>query len=186
MRFLLRLLLRCLSWIVPGSQGNRANSPVPEDAVSGELDQNDLVARFIYSRGHMRVSDLRPKPAAFNPSPHKELSVVHSTGLVDQDIWAIGMQTLGTQPGRSRIYGRADVPVYALKEKDLRVIRDNRPFDRHTSVTDWPRGKDEDETKQIWKQICLELSQHPAVRLALPNSPIALDANRLSGGQNQS
>lgn len=110
---------------------------------------------------------------------------MHTTGLAQEEIWSIGRQTLGAGPGRTQIHGRADVPVFALKEKDLRVVRDNAPFDRHTSVTNWPRGKDADETKQIWKQICLELSQHPAVKLALPSSAITLDAKSPSDGQGQ-
>ncbi len=69
------------------------------------------------------------------------------------------------------------MPVRTFKEKDLRVVRDNNPFDRHTAVTGWPEGKSADETKQIWKQICLELSQNTAVKLALPDTPITLDAN---------
>ena len=185
MRFLLRLLSRCLSWLVATSPIKPAKDPVAANAARGELAGNDLVARFIYSRNLMRPSDRRPKPQAFNPSPHNELSVVHSTGLADKEIWSIGVQTLGTEPGRSRIYGRADVPVHALMEKDLRVIRDNDPFDRHTSVTGWPQGRDADETKQIWKQICLELSQNPTVKLAIPDSPIALAASSTSEGLSQ-
>lgn len=143
---------------------------------SGELSGSDTVARFIYSRSNIRPSDLTPKPAAFNPAPYNVLSVVHSTGLSSEDIWTIGAETLGTERGRSRIYGRADAPVLAFTDKELRVVRDNEPFDRHTSVTGWPEGKDADETKQLWKQICLELSQHPEVRLAIPDSPVQLVA----------
>jgi hypothetical protein len=133
----------------------------------------------------MGTSDLRPKPKVFDPFPHKELSVVHSTGLADEEIWKIGSQTLRTQRGRSTIYGRANVPVHALNDQNLRAIRDNDPFDRHTSVTGWPEGEDAHETKQIWKQICLELSQHPSVNLARPASPITLGADPNSIGQSR-
>lgn len=146
----------------------------------GELESGELVTRFIYSRSQIRISDLRPKPQAFNPAPHKELSVIHSTGLVDKQIWNIGMQTVGTQPGRSRIHGRADIRVHVFTDQRLCVIRNNDPFDRHTSVSGWPQGKDADETKQIWKQICLELSQHPTVKLALPNASTTVAGNAAS------
>ena len=41
---------------------------------------------------------------------------------------------------RSKIYGRAEVPVWAVVENKLHEIRDDDPFDRHTSAIGWPRG----------------------------------------------
>lgn len=127
----------------------------------------------------MSTSTSRPKPAAFDPSPHDELSVVHSTGLTNDEVWKIGSRTLGTEPGRTTIHGRADATVRALMEKKLRALRDDNPFDRHTSVLGWPSSTDPNETKQLRKQICLELSQHPEVTLAIP--PADAGASRLSG-----
>src|SRR5271169_3487849 len=91
-----------------------------------------------------------------DPSPHNELSVVHSTGLPESDVWQIGRQTLDNQPGRDKIHGRADVPVRALIERKLRAIRDDNPFKRHTSVIGWPESSDPDERNQLRMQICLE------------------------------
>jgi hypothetical protein len=118
----------------------------------------------------MSISNSRPKPTAFDPSPHNELSVAHSTGLTDEEIWEIGSHTLGTEPGRTTIYGRADVPVQALIEQLLRAVRDDNPFQRHTSVLGWPSPNDPNEAKQLRKLICLELSQHPEVTLAIPTA----------------
>jgi len=126
------------------------------------------VARFIYSQNKMSAS--RPRPAVFDPSPHNELSVVHSTGLTDDEAWKIGSRTLGTEPGRKTIRGRADVPVHVLIEQKLRAMRDDNPFERHTSVLDWPSSNDPNEAKQLRKLICLELSQHPEVTLAIPKA----------------
>ena len=86
-----------------------------------ELASREFVARFIYSRNHLSPSNGRPRPGAFNPSPHDKLSVAHSTGLFDHEVWEIGMLTLGTQPGRDKIYGRADVPVKELNERMLHL-----------------------------------------------------------------
>jgi hypothetical protein len=143
------------------------NCPVPYDLGGGEV-----VARFIYSRRNLSNSTLRPKPTAFDPSPYHELSVAHSTGLTDEQIWEIGSRTLGTQPGRTTIHGRADVTVRALIEQQLRALRDDDRFARHTSVVGWPSSADPDQDKQRRKQICLELSQHPDVILAVPVIPI--------------
>lgn len=119
----------------------------------------------------MSTQHARPKPGAFSPSPHDELSVVHSTGLGDGDVWKIGALTLGTEPPRDKIHGRADIPVKTLVERKLRAIRDDNPFTRHTSVVGWPDSADLDERKQERKQICLELSQDLRVKLVIPDSP---------------
>jgi hypothetical protein len=122
----------------------------------------------------MKLSVLRPKPEAFYPPQDNQLSVVHSTGLLDNEVWEIGrLHALGTQAGRDKIHGRADVPVLALVEKSLRAIRDDNPFQRHTSVVGWPDPNNPDERKQQLIGICLELSQDQDVRLVIPVSPIA-------------
>ena len=71
-----------------------------------------------------------------------------------------------------KIYGRADVPVQSLLDVRLRALRDDKPFKRHTSVLDWPLGSDANETKELWKQICLELSEDLRISLALPVTPV--------------
>ena len=138
-----------------------------------ELPASELVARFIYSDKRMSKLHARPRPDAFYPPDDDELSVVHSTGLPDNDVWEIGRQhTLDSQHGRDKIVGRADVPVYALIDRKLRAKRDDDPFERHTSVIGWPESSIPAERKQQRKQICLELSQDPSVKLIIPETPI--------------
>lgn len=120
----------------------------------------------------MTTLHMRPKPGAFDPSPHSELSVAHSTDLPSDEIWGIGALTLGMERGRDRIYGRADVSVLALIEERLRVVRDDAGFRRHTSVKGWPESSNADERKQLRKQICLELCLDPGIKLVVPPSPI--------------
>lgn len=131
-----------------------------------------MVARFIYSLRHISKQQRRPKPVVFYPPPDSQLSVAHSTGLQDHEVWEISALTLGTQPGRDKIQGRADLPVRAFVEKKLRAIRDDEPFERHTSVIGWPEPGDLDERKQQRLLICLELSLDPDVKLVIPESPI--------------
>ena len=97
---------------------------------------------------------------------------MHSSGLSDSEIWEVGRQTLSGEAGRDHIYGRADVPFIPLSDVKLRALRDDKPFVRHTSVIDWPIGSDGDETKALWKQITLELSEDLRVNLAFPAKPI--------------
>lgn len=99
--------------------------------------------------------------------------MAHTSGLRDAEIWEVGRQTLSGEPGRERIYGRADVPVWSLMDVRLRALRDDEPFRRHTSVVDWPIGTDANETKALWKQITLDLSEDLRISLVLPATPIA-------------
>lgn len=130
------------------------------------------MARFICSERHVRKSDGRPRPGAFSPSPYKELSVAHTTGLAEAEVWEIGKKTLTPDPGRDKIYARADIPVQSLLDVRLRTLRDDKPYPRHTLVLDWPLGSDDDETKALQKQVCLDLSEDLRIKLAVPDAPI--------------
>lgn len=146
-----------------------------EDSLSYELPTGEVVARFIYSKSHFSALHGRPKPGAFDPSPHDELSVAHSTGLQNGDVWNIAKLTLGSDRGRDKVHARTEIPVKELKHRQLRAIRDDHPFERHTSVKGWPIIADINEQKAQRKQICLELSQHPEVKLLVPPAPITRD-----------
>jgi hypothetical protein len=173
MRFLRRLfspLVNCLETL---RQHSRIGKDHPRIATPRELPPGELVARFIYSKNHMTARNSRPKPGAFDPSPHSVLSVVHSTGLSDAEVWGIGRLTLSDSPGRERIHGRADIPTSSFIEKGLRTVRDDIGFQRHVSVTGWPQMADADERKQRRKEICLQLSLDAAIKLVVPASPVS-------------
>lgn len=166
------MLSRCANWILrewPKRLGKADSEDLPVPRV---LAPNELVTRFICSESHIRKKKARPKPSAFNPSPHIELSVAHTSGLPNAEIWDLGKQTLGSEPGREKLHGRADVQVQSFVDVRLRTLRDDRPFKRHTCVVDWPLGSDANETKELWKQITLELSEDSRVTLVLPKAPI--------------
>jgi hypothetical protein len=183
MKSLLQLFSHWVNWL-----GTRRRNRLTEEATEPpqgpfELAPSDTATRFIYSRSHIRKSDARPKPGAFSPPPSSKLSVAHSTGLPNSEVWKIGSLTLGTQPGRDTIYARADVPVRSFNDRKLRAIRDDIPFKRHTSVIGWPQSADADEAKRLRLQICLELSVDPEIVLVVPTSPITRIANPVSRTQ---
>lgn len=166
------MYLRWANWFGTQLRGRPAEHKGGLTYDTRELAASELVARFIYSRSKMSKQQGRPKPGAFDPSPYNKLSVAHSTGLQDLDVWEIGRLTLGTQPGREKIHGRADIPVKSLVDSKLSAMRDDNPFKRHTSVIGWPESADSDERKQLWLDICLALSQDPDVKLVIPETPI--------------
>ena len=135
---------------------------------------------MLYSKNQFSRQKNRPKPAAFDPSPNTSLSVVHITRLSDGGTWELARNTLGSQPGRDKIYARVDIPVAQLIKQNLRAIRDDMPFVRHTSVLGWPSIADPNERKERWKEICLALSEGPELLLVIPATPIV----RLASEQN--
>jgi hypothetical protein len=172
MRFLKRFCLHWANWLKTRQRKRSAEQADETAFVARELAASELVARFICSQSHISKLHARPKRAAFDPSPYDELSVVHSTGLADREVWEIGKLMLGTERGRDKIRARADVPVNALIRNRLRAILDDNPFKRHTSVVGWPNSDDPDQQKQERIEVCLQLSQDPEVKLVVPESPI--------------
>jgi hypothetical protein len=144
--------------------------PIAEKTI--RLSDDETVARLLYSKSHFSRPANRPKPAAFDPSPHRELSTLHITGMTDAAVWGYSVVALGDQLGRRTIYARVDVGVIALSAQNLTAVRDDDPFERHTSVHGWPERDDEDEKKAVWKEICLQLSQSHSAQLVVPTEPI--------------
>jgi hypothetical protein len=166
----LRSLMRWGTWLVTRLTGTAPLSRPTASVEPRRLGDDELVARFIYSKRHFSAS--RPKPGAFDPSPYAELSVAHTTQLPIQDVWRLAALTLTSQSGRTTVYARADVPVHELTSNSLSATRDDDPFERHTFVAGWPDPGDDDQRKELRKEICLRLSQCPEVVLGIPTSPI--------------
>lgn len=137
-------------------------------AMPFELASDQSVSRFILTESKIRKSTRRPKPSAFDPSPYHELSVVHSSELSEPEIWQLGNHIRGAKPGRTSIFCRVDAPVEAFNDVKLRALRDDNPFERHTSVVDWPLGSDGNDTKALWKAICLDLSEDSRISVEFP------------------
>jgi hypothetical protein len=159
MAFLQRLLTRYRS--LRERLKRREETLVEATALQGE----ELITRFLHSRNQYSAKAGKPKPAAFNPAPYDELSTAHITGLQDEAVWLVSRGALGTQPGRDKIYARADLAVAAVQRLDLKAVRDNDPFERHTVIVGWPKSSDVSEQKERWLQIALELSQEATLHI---------------------
>lgn len=171
MEFLQTLLMR---WLNSLRSYLRIKGRARPGATSGgyELRACELVSRFIYSRSAFSKENNRIRLGAFIPPPDSKLSVLHSSGLQEQEIWESARQTLRTQIGREKVYGRADLVVRELIDRKLKAIRDDDPFERHTSVVGWPQNADPDQRKADIKALCLELSQDTDTRVLILDSPI--------------
>lgn len=133
-----------------------------EDASKGEpvlteLADDQQVSRFLFTTNHFSSTKHAAKTAAFNPLPHQELSVGHTSELDEPAIWAIG-ETVRKLANRPRLLARADLQVLHITARELKAIRDDEGFPRHTNIKGWPHFGDEDERKRVWKALATFLA----------------------------
>jgi len=112
-----------------------------------DVHSEERLARFIFSKSHIRPSDNSIKHAAFLPPPSGELSVTRHRDATDDEVWGIG-RAVATVRERS-LRGRADVVAARFLEKGLAVLpapemgRPNIPDNpNHANVVDWPLEKE--------------------------------------------
>ena len=106
--------------------------------ITGELHGAESVTRFLHSSRDWSNLAKRAKPSAFDPgSRYDEISAAHISGLEERVVWELSRRTLSGQPGRQAVLARADLKVEAVLRLDLKAIRDNDPFERHTAIRGW-------------------------------------------------
>ena len=134
-------------------------------SVPVQLADAERVSRFLFSR----KNDFSPsrklvKPSAFDPYPYNELSVAHSTGLTEAEVWAVG-ELVREACGRPVVYACADIDVAHISEQKLRAMRDDQPFQRHTNVLGWPSLENKDDQKRLCKGIATQLASRASLTL---------------------
>jgi hypothetical protein len=120
MRFLNRL------WIILTGYFRAATNP--------KLSLDALLNRFLTHKN--QFSSERVKQSAFMPR-NMELSVFHTNGLKDDQIWILGERYVSPN-----IYGRAEITHAAVSDLGLKVELDNKP-QRHANIIGWPAQKSE-------------------------------------------
>lgn len=108
-----------------------------EGALLPVADQ-ELLARFVLFRRHIRTSDQTVKPEAFIPYPRPELSVTRHLGLAEAELWELG-QAVADQRAIT-LHGRADVRASTVRRQSLRIEPTPEPRN-HANITGWPADK---------------------------------------------
>lgn len=101
---------------------------------------DELLARYILFRDHIRTSDQTVKANAFIPHPHSELSVNRHHSCTSGEIWAFGHAV--AEKRDKTLHGRADVRANDFAYHELSVDPD--PIEgnpNHSIVTGWPQAK---------------------------------------------
>jgi hypothetical protein len=104
------------------------------------VDENELLARFIYSDTWYRKKDLTVKPKAFLPNPKtNDVSVFRHIGFTETDLLEIGKE--GARKSSPNYHGRADIQALIVYEWGLHVEPTAEP-PNHANITGWPTDKD--------------------------------------------
>ncbi len=105
-----------------------------------DVGSDELLARYVLQRSHIRGSDQTLKPDAFIPHPHTDLSVTRHILATDAEVWSVGQQIAGAR-GRT-LYGRGDFRTAVCLKHQL-VVRaapiEGNP--NHADVSGWPGDK---------------------------------------------
>lgn len=100
------------------------------------------ISRFVKDKRHIKKNHLTNvgymiTPDAFiYPKEEKEISMVHTDGISEDEKWEIGDNEVFKNTKQKSI-GRADIIVKDIKNlpvKNITVQRDNLEFDRHVTV----------------------------------------------------
>jgi len=123
-----------------------------------QVQENELLARYIFSDRHYSKSTSAVKPDAFLPhgSP-LQTSVFRVDGLAVEGVWQIG-EAIAEQRGRG-LKARADFEARALAGTPLKLEADDTP-PRHANILGWPSEK----ADQL--QLAIEIAAKAALHLA--------------------
>ena len=110
-----------------------------------EIDRNDPLARFIFSRRHFSPSKKVVKAPAFIPGSDLQTSVFRIHELREREIRDIGENVGRTQNPPRSPRARGEIKVVSVINVGLGVLPDEPP-PRHAEIVGWPR---DDKPQQL-------------------------------------
>ena len=119
-----------------------------------DVDSQEMLARYVFSKSHISREKRRIKPNAFMPPMNLELSVTRHRDTTEAEIWTIGDDT-AAKTNRT-LYARGDVLTATYCSQKLQVLAApelsmNNP--NHANVVGWPEND-----KAAVKLIAMELA----------------------------
>lgn len=99
------------------------------------IGDDEVLARFIFSRNHFRPSDHTIKAGAFMPPPNGKLSMFRHIGLTEKEIWDTGAGVAQIHPD-AQLCGRADIMTKNVRAQKL-AVKPSPPPKNHVDITGW-------------------------------------------------
>jgi hypothetical protein len=113
------------------------------------VDDNEKLARYIFSASHFSRKASRVKAEAYMPS-RGEVSVFRIDGLDQASIWEIGSDI--AKKRKRTLYARGDTKAEDVREVGLN-IRPDEPPPCHANIVDWPPDNEKPRQKLIALQL---------------------------------
>ncbi len=111
-----------------------------DETIVDVVEDNEMLARYILRRNHVRRSDHTVKPDAFIPPKSSlALSVTRHKDLSEKEIWQLG-QTIAQNRPNATLCGRADIMTSKVRALSLE-IHPSSPPKNHADITGWPADK---------------------------------------------
>lgn len=116
-----------------------------------EVQPQELLARYIFSKSHFSNFAQRVKAGAFLPPPNLEFSVTRHLNATETELWDCG-HGIAEKTERT-LYGRADALAANYQNQMLRTESDPQPENpNHAIVVGWPQN-DKPAQKLIAQEI---------------------------------
>jgi len=106
-----------------------------------DVAPDEILARYILFKSHIRGSNISLKPDAFIPHPREDLSVTRHLAASERELWNVGDDVAAA---RSRtLYGRGDFLANICLKQGLSIgsapIIPENP--NHADISGWPADK---------------------------------------------
>ena len=122
----------------------------------------ESLGRYLPEDSYFSRANNTVKPKAFMPPSDLKLSVFRIDDLQLEEIWEIGQKHVIDKMSKPKVlYGLADIKVFRVQEKNLKVDPDNKPI-RHANIVGWPEGP---ENKARRQSIAQELAAEAELKL---------------------
>ncbi len=105
--------------------------------------ETESITRYLYSDRHFNKGKGIVHAAAYNPLPHRDLSVYRIWRLSQQQIWNLAEKHISPHRQPQRLKARGDLSISDVLDTNLVFNPDTKNHKRHAVILGWPDSRDE-------------------------------------------
>ena len=104
------------------------------------VSDDEKLARFVFSKRHIRRPDMTVRPEVFRPRPGEGLSVIRHDDLGESGLWTLGR--IMERGRRDSLHGRSDVLARVFVKNGLEAAAaPNQMTPHHAEIRGWPSDR---------------------------------------------
>ena len=137
------------------------------DELSKTVQDNELLARYIFSKSHFSKENKRIKPQAFIPPKNKNtISVIRQNECSKTDILKIGKTIEETRGSSLKAYCSVlTKEVRAINDLDVKSDTSNNQHKRHANIIINPKNYNKAKIKQITEDLATIASNNNSLKV---------------------